>query len=73
MEPAAEPGAPSVSSADSVLYPGGEDSRGPETDGVAAGALDDELTPLPKEYWGPLASLILPLLLVEWFWFHHRT
>ena len=37
------------------------------------GALDDELTPLQADYWGLLASLILPLLLVEWFWFHHRT
>lgn len=31
------------------------------------------LTMLQKEFWGVLAALALPLLLVEWFWFHRRV
>jgi hypothetical protein len=37
------------------------------------GPLDASLTVLQKEFWGLLAALVLPLLLVEWFWFHRRV
>ncbi len=30
------------------------------------------LAPLQRELWLPLVALALPLLLVEWFWFHRR-
>ena len=31
------------------------------------------LAMLQKEFWGLFAALVLPLLLVEWFWFHRRV
>jgi hypothetical protein len=31
------------------------------------------LATLQKEFWGIIAALVLPLLLVEWFWFHRRV
>jgi hypothetical protein len=37
------------------------------------GPVDAGLTTLQKEFWGLLAALVLPLLLVEWFWFHRRV
>ena len=37
------------------------------------GPVDAGLTRLQKEIWGVLAALVLPLLLLEWFWFHRRT
>jgi len=37
------------------------------------GPLDAGLTRLQKEIWGALAAVVLPLLLLEWFWFHRRT
>jgi Ca-activated chloride channel family protein len=37
------------------------------------GAVDAGLTTLQKEFWGALAAVVLPLLMLEWFWFHRRT
>jgi hypothetical protein len=37
------------------------------------GPLDAGVTSLQKELWGVLAALLLPLLLLEWFWFHRRV
>jgi hypothetical protein len=37
------------------------------------GPLDAGLTTLQKEFWGLLAALVLPLLMLEWFWFHRRV
>ncbi|MBV9174534.1 MAG: VWA domain-containing protein [Chloroflexi bacterium] len=36
-------------------------------------AEDAGLTPLQKEFWAALAALVLPLLFVEWWWFHRKT
>ncbi len=40
-------------------------------DSVTSQAL--ESVPVQREFWLVLASLTLPLLLFEWFWFHRRT
>ncbi|MDQ6672091.1 MAG: VWA domain-containing protein [Chloroflexota bacterium] len=37
------------------------------------GPLDAGLTMLQKELWAILAAILLPLLLLEWFWFHRRV
>jgi hypothetical protein len=37
------------------------------------GPLEAGVATLQREFWGVLAALVLPLLLVEWFWFHRRT
>jgi hypothetical protein len=31
------------------------------------------LATLQKEFWGLLVAIVLPLLLLEWFWFHRRV
>jgi hypothetical protein len=37
------------------------------------GPLEAGVATLQREFWGLLAAIVLPLLLVEWFWFHRRT
>jgi hypothetical protein len=39
----------------------------------ASGPVDAGLTILRREFWVILAALMLPLVMVEWFWFHRRV
>lgn len=46
----------------------------PRLSGLASAATPTGgLATLQKEFWGVIAALVLPLLLVEWFWFHRRV
>jgi hypothetical protein len=46
----------------------------PRLSGLAnPGPVDAGLAILQREFWGVLAALVLPLVLLEWFWFHRRT
>jgi VWA domain-containing protein/aerotolerance regulator-like protein len=46
----------------------------PRLAGLASTAVPSGgLAVLQKEFWGVIAALVLPLLLVEWFWFHRRV
>lgn len=55
-----------------LTNPDESDTR-PRLSGLdASGPVDAGLTILRREFWVILVALTLPLIMVEWFWFHRR-